>query len=343
MKKFIVTEQERHQILNLYKEKKLIIEGVTPTGFELNLGDSFPMGYYSKFSPEGEAAFSNELVALTDYLTKNKNSKFVVNITAGESQVTNKDNERGGATLPEGDLAKKRAESVKLRLINFFRALKTKRIYTQDPTFSEPVIQPGKTEYPKNGTQQEKDKAKVDNAAAYKTEQFVYVTISILNNPPATSLSEIVTYREYLSAIYVNYFYGVDGLEGLESRKSILDRKNVDSNYNMLLSRNEYFGVKNETILKNSERIKPFRITIRPMSIKYKDKIIIPQTEIDQNIIYSETYDLIVDTSPLGKMIPFQWSFAKYYITGDDAKYGTDSWSRISNKPEQINDITSYF
>jgi hypothetical protein len=343
MKKFIVTEQERHQILNLYKEKKLIVEGVTPTGFELNLGNSFDMGYYSKFSPEGEAAFSNELVALTDYLTKNKNSKFVVNITAGESQVTNKDNEHGGTILPEGDLAKKRAESVKLRLIKFFGALKTKKIYTQDPTFSEPVIQPGKTAYPKDGTQQEKDKAKVDNAAAYKTEQFVYVTISILNNPPATSLSEIVTYREYLSAIYVNYFYGVDKLEGFETYKYILDRKKVDPNYNKLLSRNEYFGTKNEVILKNSEKIGAFRITILPVSIKFENKITIPQTEIEQNIIYSDTYRLIGDTLQLGAMTPFQWSFAKYYITGDDEKYGTDSWSRISNKPEQINDITSYF
>jgi hypothetical protein len=358
MKKFILTEQERHQILNLYKEKRLIIEGVTPTGFVLNLGNSFPMGYYSKFSPQGEAAFSNELVALTDYLTKNKNSKFVVNITAGESKVTNKDNEHGGKLLPEGDLAKKRAESVKLRLIKFFESLKTKGIYTQDPKFSEPVFQPGKTEYPKDGTNQEKQKALQDNAAAYKKEQFVNVTISILNNPPATSLSEIVTYREYLSATYVKYFYGVDKFEGFESYKNILDSKKVDSNYSKLLSRNEYFGTKNEIVLKNSEKIKPFRITILPGPIKFQTTVTIPQTEnvnykpttadtkttnVQQNVIYSDTYRLIGGTLQLGEMTPFEWSFAKYYIAGDDEKYGTDSWSRISNKPEQINDIKSYF
>ena len=314
MKKFIVTEQERHQILNLYKEKKLIVEGVTPKGFELNLSNSFPMGYYSKFSPEGEAAFSNELVALTDYLTKNKNSKFVVNITAGESQVTNKDNEHGGKLLPEGDLAKKRAESVKLRLIKFFGALKTKGVYTQDPKFSEPVFQPGKTAYPKDGTQQEKQKALQDNVEAYKKEQFVYVTISILNNPPATSLSEILTYREKLSAIYVNYFYGVDKFEGLESKKVILDRENIDDNYSKLLSRNEYFGTKNEVTLKNSEKIGTFRITIWPESIKYQATIGIPEkenvnykpttantantvtTSNEQNIIYADTYRLIGDS-----------------------------------------------
>ena len=124
MKKFIITEQERHQILNLYKEKKLIIEGVTPTGFELNLGDSFPMGYYSKFSPKGESTFSNELVKLTDYLTKNGNSKFVVNITAGESQVTNKDNENGGKLLPEGDLAKKKGGIGKTKINKIFWGFK---------------------------------------------------------------------------------------------------------------------------------------------------------------------------------------------------------------------------
>ena len=357
MKKFIVTEQERHQILNLYKEKRLIIEGVTPKGFELNLRNSFPMGYYSKFSPEGEAAFSNELVALTTYLTNNKNS-FVVNITAGESQVTNKDNEHGGKPLPEGELSKKRAESVKLRLIKFFEGLKTRHVYEQSPKFSEPVFQPGKTAYPKDGTQQEKQKALQDNVEAYKKEQFVYVTISILNNPPATSLSEILTYREKLSAIYVNYFYGVDKFEGLESKKVILDRENIDDNYSKLLSRNEYFGTKNEVTLKNSEKIGTFRITIRPESIKYQATIGIPEkenvnykpttantvtTSNEQNIIYADTYRLIGSTLQLGAMTPFQWSFAKYYITGDDEKYGTDSWSRISNKPEQINDITSYF
>ena len=344
MKKFIVTEQERHQILNLYKEKKLIIEGVTPTGFVLNLGNSFPMGYYSKFSPEGESAFSNELVALTDYLTKNKNSKFVVNITAGESKVTNKDNEHGGKLLPEGDLAKKRAESVKLRLIKFFGVLKTKGIYTQDPTFSEPVFQPGKTEYPKDGTQQEKEKALRDNVEAYKKEQFVYVTISILNNQPATSLSEIKTYREYLSAIYIDYFYGADKFEGLESRKEIMDRKNIDDNYSKLLTRNEYFGTSNEIKLKNSEIIKPLRLTISPDSVKYQHTIMISEKEnVQQNIIYANTYKLQNKLEIQGILTPFQWSFAKYYITGDDEKYGTDSWSLISNKPEQINDITSYF
>jgi hypothetical protein len=297
------------------------------------------------------------LLKLTTYLTNNKNS-FVINITAGESKVTNKDNENGGKLLPEGDLAKKRAESVKLRLIKFFGALKTKGVYTQDPKFSEPVFQPGKTAYPKDGTQQEKQKALQDNVEAYKKEQFVYVTISILNNQPATSLSEIGTYREYLSAIYINYFYGVDKFEGLESKKVILDRENIDDNYSKLLTRNEYFGTKNEVVLKNSEKIGTFRITIRPDSIKYEATIGIPEKEnvnykpttadtatnsAQQNIIYADTYRLIGSTLQLGAMTPFQWSFAKYYITGDDEKYGTDSWSRISNKPEQINDITSYF
>jgi hypothetical protein len=357
MKKFIVTEQERDQILNLYKEKKLIIEGVTPTGFELNLKNSFPMGYYSKFSTQGEAAFSDELLKLTTYLTNNKNS-FVINITAGESKVTNKDNENGGKLLPEGELAKKRAESVKLRLIKFFESLKTRHVYEQPPKFSEPVYQPGKTAYPKDGTNQEKQKALQDNAAAYKDEQFVKVTISILNNPPATSLSEIKTYREKLSAIYINYFYGVDKFEGLEFKKEILVRDKIDDNYSKLLSRNEYFGTKNEVILKNSEKIGAFQITIRPDSIKYQATIGIPEkenvnykpttantvtTSNEQNIIYADTYSLIGLTLQLGAMTPFQWSFAKYYITADDAKYGTDSWSRISNKPEQINDITSYF
>ena len=120
----------------------MIIEGVTPTGFELNLRDSFPMGYYSNFSPEGQILFNNELIALKEYLTKNKDSKFVVNITAGESRVTNKDNEASGTLLPEGGLAKKRAESLKQKLIQYFQALIDGRAaISQMPTFSEPVIE----------------------------------------------------------------------------------------------------------------------------------------------------------------------------------------------------------
>jgi hypothetical protein len=354
MKKFIVTEQERHQILNLYKEKRLIIEGVTPTGFVLNLGNIFQMGYYSKFSPEGEAAFSNELVALTDYLRKNKNSKFVVNITAGESQVTNKDNENGGVTLPEGDLAKKRAESVKLRLIKFFGDLKTEGIYTQDPTFSEPIIQIGSTNYPKTGSQQEKDKAKVDNAEAYKKEQFVTVSIVILNNTtPKPSIPNLVTHREPNAYQYQKYYYGVD--QWIKERAEISGF--TVSNSNMLLTRNTIFGTNTEIKLKNSQVIEPFDIKIYQDNANYKtfDNIITilhtekldykptakPGRDIRQTIRYADTYSLRNNSGQ--KLTPFQWSFAKFYITNDDAKYGTDSWGQISNKPGQINDITSYF
>jgi hypothetical protein len=71
--------------------------------------------------------------------------------------------------------------------------------------------------------------------------------------------------------------------------------------------------------------------------------MILQKENVQQNIIYANTYKLQSDTEQLGVLTPFQWSFAKYYITGDDGKYGTDSWSLISNKPEQINDITFYF
>jgi hypothetical protein len=308
------------------------------------------MGYYSKFSPEGEAEFSNELVALTDYLTKNKNSKFVVNITAGESQVTNKDNEHGGVTLPEGDLAKKRAESVKLRLIKFFGDLETKGVNT--PTFSEPIIRIGQTKYPKTGSQQEKDKAKVDNADAYKKEQFVTVSIVIVNNTtPKPSIPNFITHRKPNAYQYQKYYYGVD--QWIKERSEISGF--TVSNSNMLLTRNTIFGTNTEIKLKNSQVIEPFDIKIYQILNQktFDNAITVPHTEklgykptekpgrdIKQTIRYADTYHLRNDSG--GKLTPFQWSFAKFYITNDDAKYGTDSWSQISNKPEQINDITSY-
>lgn len=353
MKKFIVTEQERHQILNLYKEKKLIVEGVTPTGFELNLGDSFPMGYYSNFSPEGQITFDNELIALKEYLTKNKDSKFVVNITAGESQVTNKDNEAGGTPLPEGELAKKRAESLKQKLTQYFQELIDGGFITQMPTFSESVIKPGKTEYPKNGTAQEKAKAKIDNAAAYKEEQFVNVKITIVNNnPPTPSIPKLKTHREPNARMYEKYYYGVD--QWIKERAEISGF--TIANSNMLLTRNQYFGLTDPITLKNSQVIEPFNIKIiqdsNPKTFKgvitvsYKEKRTYkptdsPGTDIKQTIRYAETYKLLNESN--GELNNFQWSFAKYYLTNDDAKNGTDCWGQISNKPTEINQISSYF
>ena len=354
MKKFIVTEQERHQILNLYKEKKLIIEGVTPTGFVLNLGDSFPMGYYSNFSPEGQITFDNELIALKEYLTKNKDSKFVVNITAGESRVTNKDNEAGGTPLPEGELAKKRAESLKQKLMQYFQELIDGGFITQMPTFSESVIKIGKTEYPKNGTAQEKAKAKADNVAAYKDEQFVNVTISIVNNnPPTPSIPKLKTHREPNAYNFEKYYYGVD--QWIKERAEISGF--TVSNSNMLLTRNAYFGLNTGIKLKNSQVIEPFNIKIIQDSNPrtFKDVITVPYTEkrgyvyiydrfernIKQTIRYAETYKLLNESN--GELNSFQWSFAKYYLTNDDVKNGTDCWGQISNKPNEINEISSYF
>mgnify|MGYP007090483736 CR=1 FL=1 len=54
--------------------------------------------------------------------------------------------------------------------------------------FLNPLLSLGKTEYPKNGTAQEKAKAKMDNAAAYKDEQFVNAMITIVNNNPPNHL-----------------------------------------------------------------------------------------------------------------------------------------------------------
>jgi len=354
MKKFIVTEQERHQILNLYKEKKLIIEGVTPTGFELNLGDSFPMGYYSNFSPEGQILFNNELIALKEYLTKNQDSKFVVNITAGESKVTNKDNEAGGVTLAEGDLAKKRAESLKQKLTQYFQGLIDGGAITQMPTFSESVIKLGKTEYPKNGTAQEKTKAKMDNAAAYKDEQFVNARISIANNnPPKPTPFKLITHREPNAYKYQKYYYGVD--QWIKERAEISGF--TVSNSNMLLTRNAIFGITTEVKLKDSQVIEPFSIKIYQDDVNKKtfDNVItIPHTEklgykptstpgrdIRQTIRYADTYNLQNESG--GSLSNFQWSFAKYYLTRDDAEFGTDSWGQISNKPDIINEISSYF
>jgi hypothetical protein len=67
----------------------LIIEGETPSGFVLNLSDTFRMGYYTQLSDMGQTQLNNELNALKNYLKKNKDSRFIVNITAGESQVIN--------------------------------------------------------------------------------------------------------------------------------------------------------------------------------------------------------------------------------------------------------------
>jgi hypothetical protein len=221
------------------------------------------------------------------------------------------------------------------------------------PTFSESVIELGKTEYPKNGTPQEKAKAKSDNAAAYKTEQFVNVKISIVNNnPPQPSIPKLKTHRESNAYMYEKYYYGVD--QWIKERAEISGFTIVNSN--MLLTRNQYFGITNPITLKNFKEIEPFNIKIIQYSNPktFKDLITFsytkkrtfkptdsPGTNIKQTIRYAETYKLLNESN--GELNKFQWSFAKYYLTNDDSKYGTDCWSQISNKPTEINQISTYF
>jgi hypothetical protein len=355
MRKFIITEEEKYRILNLYKEKKLIIEGETPSGFVLNLSDTFRMGYYTQLSDMGQTQLNNELNALKNYLKKNKDSRFIVNITAGESQVTNRDVEGGGTSnLPVGDLAKKRADSIKQKLTQFFQTLIDNNTITIMPTFSEHVIKIGQTEYPKNGTQQEKERAKIENAEKYKKEQFINVTLSIDKTitPDTPSIPKLKTHREPNAYMYEKYYYGVD--QWIKERSEISGF--TVSNSNMLLTRNQYFGLTNPITLKNSRIIESFNIKIiqdsNPQTFKdvitvpYKEKRTYKPTDspgknIKQTIRYAETYKLLNEIN--GELNNFQWSFAKYYLTRDDAEFRTNSWGQISNKPQIINDISSYF
>lgn len=132
-----------------------------------------------KLTQQQTSQMSDELVKIVNFINQNKGSKITIQLEAGESQVTNKDNEVTPATpLQPGVLSQKRGESLKIFLDNYFKSLVGKTLSENElPEIPQPKTIIGQTPY--SGPQDLKDKSKLSQ---YQSEQFVRAVISAEKN-----------------------------------------------------------------------------------------------------------------------------------------------------------------
>lgn len=162
---------KNHYLLNEQNEKR--VESIT-----IPLNMNWGMGKY-KITPEQQKEIVKRLGEIQNFIFKHKNSDITIQIESGESRVTNYDTEVGNnKILPEGDLARFRANSVIDILKRNFQILIDKKSIQKMPTFPEPIIKIGDTPYTK-GSNDLKDPNKIEK---YKSEQFVRAIISVSKN-----------------------------------------------------------------------------------------------------------------------------------------------------------------
>jgi len=175
MKTVILTEgQIKNLIDGVINEQN---ENKTET-ITVNFGAIWPMGKW-KLTPQQSSQITDELVKIVNFINQHKGSKITIQLEAGESKVTNKDNEvNPPVALQPGVLSQKRGESLKIFLDNYFKSLVGKTLSENDlPEIPEPKTIIGQTSY--SGPADLKDKTKL---AQYQSEQFVRAVISASKN-----------------------------------------------------------------------------------------------------------------------------------------------------------------
>lgn len=163
-----IIPSEKTRIIDMHENatKNLYLineqESANPS-LELPVNFNFKMGFWSDKStdPKTNQNIKQQIISnlkkISDFLKKNKNSNIIVNIETGESAVPNIDNESGNKERVEpGVLSKKRAETIKKELENFFNSLISSGLLKKMPQFSEPVTKIGieKTPGPKANAEQ---------------------------------------------------------------------------------------------------------------------------------------------------------------------------------------------
>jgi hypothetical protein len=169
-RKFLVTENERRNILSMYgllkeqseQPRELTIFGQT----------FFGNGKWKQLSGEGINSLNNQLRQASIFLTENAGNVVYVKIIAGESKVTNYDTEETPKKpVQTGYLSEKRAETLKKYLTEYFQNLVNVGSISQMPIFEPSEIAIGQTNYIPN----------VDNPndPKYVPERFVKVELKL--------------------------------------------------------------------------------------------------------------------------------------------------------------------
>ena len=166
---FLITEEDKKHILSMYN---LINEAESGKVINISSQSYFDNGKWKNLNQQGGSELSKQMdEKVKPFLMNNKGSIVSVKITAGESQVTNVDNEVSPPkTVEVGYLAKKRAETMKNNLSVYLNDLYEKGAISSKPEFQEPEIKIGETPYKKGDN---------PNDPRYVKERFVNVELTL--------------------------------------------------------------------------------------------------------------------------------------------------------------------
>lgn len=166
--KFLITEEDKKHIRKQYG----LLTEATEQPFIIQMKTLFGDGLYKNFSPDSKKFLDSELQKAALYIKNNPNGVPFVKIKAGESQVTNNDNEVSPPKeVAPGFLSTERAKMMKTYLSNYLNGLVKSSYLKSTPIFEpiETVI--GQTPYD-NKVDNPKDKK-------YKDERFVEVYFEV--------------------------------------------------------------------------------------------------------------------------------------------------------------------
>jgi hypothetical protein len=181
-KRLIISEQERNEILSKYG---IINEvNIKVDDFTLKVGSRgfFANGKWKNLKPEAQAEFEKDKEATKNFVKEWGNIPgyiIEVKIEASESRVTNYDREvEGNVRLKEGELSKRRADTMKRILTGLFESYLKEGIIKEMPVFKESIIKIGETPYVR-GTSNPKD-------PVYDKERYVFYSLKAVREktPP---------------------------------------------------------------------------------------------------------------------------------------------------------------
>ena len=141
----------------------------------VNFNSVWRAGYW-KLTSNQILNLNNQMKVIQNFLVKNPQTKLSIQVEAGESKVTNADNEDGGKPVKPGHLSSRRGESLVNYLNTFFKKLENGGMSFTYPEIPKPKTIVGATPYVR-GKDNPKD-------SKYTKEQFVRLKVT------ATSQSE---------------------------------------------------------------------------------------------------------------------------------------------------------
>jgi hypothetical protein len=175
MRTIILTEKQiKSAIDKVVSEQKIVRNEVRkPASLPpINIPYKFPAGYWMP-TQQLVSQVTTALTPVIDFIKKYQSQKIEVSIQAGESQVTNADNEpkskNKGKKVPQKYLANGRSNSIKSIIDNFFDNLIKTNTISVKPTFGENEIILGTTPYVVGKSN--------PNDPKYADEQFINVIV----------------------------------------------------------------------------------------------------------------------------------------------------------------------